>query len=296
MKQLLFLIFILPLITYSLSLFNKDKLWSTMYGAGGNCGQFYCWSYYTKISSDTIIDGTSYKIVLNSSDSLMSKWSVAGFARESNQQVFFRHKEMDNECLLYDFGCSVGDTLKLNCWCLEGENEFKVDSLVYKTVFGQTRKHIFLSHLLNGSKEMWIEGIGSTSGILNGGGPNNCITGDSESLLCCYENGTEIFHHADYNNCFLGPRIIDAVISDLNKSPNITIYPNPAIDFITIKSHSNVVILKAELCDLTGICCYRISDNRANTLNINISNFPKGMYILMVQTQNEELTEKILIK
>lgn len=233
MKYLLLLLFFLPTFANSQPLFTEDMLWSTMTGSGGDCGNYYCWSYYTKVAGDTIIDEKQYKRVLNSNDSLMNHWSVVGYIREVGQKIFYRRMNTETDCLLYNFGCMVGDTLNLNCWCTDKESEFKVDSINYLPVMGKNRKHIYLSYLNNSSTELWIEGIGSIGGVLNGGGSNNCITGGSESLLCCSKNGVELYHDYEYNNCYLNSGIITKKVIEPNKKWMYAIgqeYPTPIIN------------------------------------------------------------------
>ncbi len=186
----------------NLNLFTDDMLWSTIKGTNCDLDDSDCRSYYTKIAHDTIINEVLYKRIMNSTDALMNKWDDAGFIREAGQQVFYRSKNSDTECLLYDFSCSVGDILNLDCSCIY-ESKFKVDSIKYLPVMGHTRKHIYLSYLENSSTECWIEGIGSLSGILNGGGAGNCATGFHERLLCCSKNDEIIYKDPDFDTCFL---------------------------------------------------------------------------------------------
>ncbi len=278
------------------SLFTKEMLWSTMMGPGGDCGNYYCWSYYTKVAGDTLIDEKQYKRVLNSNDSLMNHWSVVGYIREVGQKVFYRRMNTEIDCLLYDFSCLVGDTLNLNCWCPDEESKFKVDSIKYLPVMGENRKHIYLSYLSNSSTELWIEGIGSIGGILNGGGSNNCITGGSENLLCCSKNGVELYHDHEYNNCYLGSKTVNSVQIFNVKNRFLKIFPNPSSSEINIKlnkSPANTLTGKIIAIDGTTIKLFKIDNNTNYTLDVRL--LKPGMYFIHVRSGAEIYIEKIII-
>ncbi len=298
MKYLFSLLILLPIITSSQSLLNEDMLWSTAIGPGGNCGNFFCWSYYTKIDGDTTINDIQYKKVKTSNDSFMDKWTNKGFIREEKQQYFFRKINSETDCLLYDFGCSVGDTLNLNCSCLDN-SLFKVDSIKYLPVLGEERKHIYLTYLIDdsieGPTEYWIVGIGSIAGILNGGGPGNCMTGGSEMLLCCSKNGVEIFHTTDYDDCFLGQKIVNSALVNLVNDINLKIYPNPTTDEIIISNPSNIQIKKIELINYSGriVQMWNAADCAGNTLNIQ--HISPGVYLLKAETDAGIKTEKLVV-
>jgi len=159
-------------------LVSSNKLWSTMKGPVSGSSSFFCQSYFTKFSIDTVIDSQHYLKVLRGEDQQMKKWITEGFIREdSNQKVYYKDTSAKSECLLYDFGCQVGDTLNLDCGCI-GKG-YLVDSIKSTGSFGYSMKYFYLTYLEYGTNEVWIEGIGSTMGILNGGGWGHCLTGGS---------------------------------------------------------------------------------------------------------------------
>lgn len=133
-KFLFFIIIVLPFNSFSQSLISDNILWGTMDGPSCGHDESDCRSYYTKINGDTLIDATHYKFVMNSGDSAMTEWTVAGFIRQDNQKYFFRKVNGEFDCLLYDFGCSENDTLNLNCWCLDSKTYFLVDSVRYSII------------------------------------------------------------------------------------------------------------------------------------------------------------------
>lgn len=75
--------------------------------------------------------------------------------------------------------------------------------------------------------------------------------------------------------------------NSLNNS--IKIYPNPSSDFINISSKSKII--KVELYDPAGKL---LSRNTAS--KIDISHYPKGIYLLKILTVNKEFSREIIKK
>jgi hypothetical protein len=283
MKYLLFLLTVLPGITYSQSFFTEDMLWSTMDGPGNCCNGDPCTSYYTKTANDSIINGIQYKQILNSTDSLMNEWKHIGFIREEGKKVYYRKKNTDTECLLYNFGCSIGDTLNLDCSCTTNY-KFKVDSIKYLPVMGEDRKHIYLTYLINdsidGPIEYWIEGIGSINGILNGGGGNNCMTGFYEGLLCCFKDGIKIFGAPGCNDCYLDSPNVNSLYESPGRNRFLRLYPNPADKWITIEFDNNdLSSFHFEIIDISGRLMIQESGGEQGFFNVDISAFQPGSYL-----------------
>jgi len=74
---------------------------------------------------------------------------------------------------------------------------------------------------------------------------------------------------------------------NLNTS-EINIYPNPANDYIQISEQ----VEKTELFSLSGA---KLSEQK-NTDKINFANFPSGIYILKISSENKLFFKKIVIK
>jgi len=113
-------------------------------------------------------------------------------------------------------------------------------------------------------------------------------------------SGSGNFILADCTN-FAGNQFLNAVFENSNavlsvKGYNeiainkITIYPNPATDFINI--NSTIEINKVELYDLLGKQV--ISTNQ--TSGINVSHLPIGVYILKLYAKNGITSRKIIIE
>lgn len=81
--------------------------------------------------------------------------------------------------------------------------------------------------------------------------------------------------------------------NDLNDS--ISIYPNPADDYLTI-SNNNTGIETIELYSVLGNKVFEKTDINSLTKSINISNLPSGVYLLKVIDSEKKSATKRIIK
>jgi hypothetical protein len=78
--------------------------------------------------------------------------------------------------------------------------------------------------------------------------------------------------------------------SELNASANLKVFPNPALDVITI--HLDELIRDIQIFDLSGKLMLQ-SNSLSSEPKINLSGLSKGMYILKVNTLSNSYTHKI---
>jgi hypothetical protein len=298
MKISLFVLFLFASFSnYSQSLISPNKLWSTMKGPVFGCKSLYCESYFTKFFGDTVIDEIHYLKVLRSDDPQMQKWIFEGFIREdNNQKVYYRDTIAKRECLLYDFGCKVGDTLQLNCVCYE--TGYKVDSIQTVLVNNIPRKYFYLTYLKNETNEVWIEGIGSNMGILNGGGWGHCAVGGWEALLCCFDTGVKIYQSPESPNyCYLSPEIINGIESR-NAIAQFKVYPNPVSGQLFIQSSSIIdELYTLEIYSVKGeLLKTECLDPGSNLYRSDTSSLLNGIYILRLISDSGKFDEEVIIK
>ncbi|PBQ31649.1 hypothetical protein CNR22_07665 [Sphingobacteriaceae bacterium] len=77
----------------------------------------------------------------------------------------------------------------------------------------------------------------------------------------------------------------------------LSIYPNPAHDQISVSLPASVDTYKVKLTNILGAVVYEdkaVKNTKENV--INLSNKPKGVYFLTVETNNEKATKKIVIE
>lgn len=78
---------------------------------------------------------------------------------------------------------------------------------------------------------------------------------------------------------------------DFGNTLNISVYPNPASDYIMISGLSNEV--KVEITTLSGLKVYEGNYKNNNHLNLNLST---GMYLVKVSEDDKSVIKKLIIK
>lgn len=71
----------------------------------------------------------------------------------------------------------------------------------------------------------------------------------------------------------------------------ISVYPNPTSDYLNIQNDSNTTIDTITVTDLTG---RKVLDQNQNTMQINVQNLAKGMYVLEVSVGEHKEIRKFL--
>jgi len=83
-------------------------------------------------------------------------------------------------------------------------------------------------------------------------------------------------------------------INKINKQNNIIkIYPNPTNNIVKIES-SNKIINKIEILDITGRTVYQYK-KESKKYTINVYNYPKGIYVIKIETENQTIIKKLII-
>lgn len=195
---ILFVSLILALVVCNgQNLVQEGKLWSNT-SIGTMPGSTYE-SYFIKFMGDTTINGLAYKKIMKSKDELNANWSSAGYMREetTTRKVFVYNKAGNKDILLYDFSLDEGDSILTG----DGHSYAKVTK-VTNDAFGNSpviRKQIYFFDTSGNTR--WIEGVGSTWGILEGLN-SFYTTGATASLVCYYDNDELIYHYPRFDNCF----------------------------------------------------------------------------------------------
>ncbi len=73
---------------------------------------------------------------------------------------------------------------------------------------------------------------------------------------------------------------------------HMSVYPNPVLDKLTLQTEIECEY-KLEIYDLTGKLIFSNKYNAQN-INIDLSSFESGMYIVSISTDNERITKKIM--
>lgn len=269
-------------------LVSTGKLWSTYHF---NMLPNPPSSDYMKLEGDTVFDAITYMKVFKTENENLTQWTYYGAIREDIQRkVFLQYAyTINNERLLYDFNIVPGDSLLL----MGNPNYYFLDSVGTVTLeTGEQRKSYMLHCKIFPCTETWIEGIGSiTFGVMSSGFCG--AVGDDPNMLCAWENDSLKYHWSDYPDCFVLTGIND-LSQDIN---SIKIYPNPAIDKITI---TGLIATREEIIvsifTINGEAMLNQKIRNSEQLEIDVSRLAKGIYIVKAQAKDSMKVEMLVIK
>lgn len=188
---------------------------------------------HTALCGDTIINGVGYSQVLDFSVdnelNITGSYYIGGL-RSNGGVVRFLPSNNATELLLYDFNLEAGEEVELTNIIFGDTVTRKVDSVKTEMLGGKMRKVIYFEPGYQGAPvEYWIEGIGSSFGLLGRGADPG---GDIGSELLCFQHGEE-YHNQTLIECFLPMLPAScAVVNSGTEVPNaqplkLTTQPNP---------------------------------------------------------------------
>lgn len=227
---------------------------------------------FVKFEGDTLIEGKTYKLILQTEDENMVKWSLQGYVREEITEGLYLRRLNGVEEILYKYNLNVGDSIAtINRFI--GVPKYiieKIDSVLINNVF--RRRYTMTYDNTTSLKETWIEGIGSSKGILS-----SCldVTGASFRLLCYSENEVLMYNDPEYPDCYYYTRTsIDKLIST---DDTISVYPNYSQDNITI---SSTKYKQLRVYNANGFLFDTLDLGTQTVIILNIINYPKGLYFV----------------
>ncbi|MBQ5688643.1 MAG: T9SS type A sorting domain-containing protein, partial [Bacteroidales bacterium] len=104
-------------------------------------------------------------------------------------------------------------------------------------------------------------------------------------VVAVYENGTSV-----------GSAVLvteDTNVSEMTEN-NISVYPNPAKDFVKLSAVSGQ-LSAIKIYNCLGMLVEEIEVN-ANEVEINISEYNTGIYFINIQTENGNIVKKVVKK
>jgi hypothetical protein len=182
-----------------------NSSWATLgYGLGAYhivCGVQTDYHFF---DGDSTFNNHKYKKLYCYRDEQHSTRFYEGLIRkDNNNKIFFVSQNSMAEYLLYDFSVTEGMSFRYTYY---RDSEMTVNVYVKKVDYvdmnGYNIKRIQLSSLPPDDDtiiDIWYDGIGSVNGFLN---PIFSISGGGRILLCFYQNGTLIYHNAQFPNCY----------------------------------------------------------------------------------------------
>jgi hypothetical protein len=251
-------------------------------------------SYY--IQGDTIINNTTYHKIMHSGSiyhhclfgSSVNQWqqitpAYIGAIRQDTllKQVYFLQLSFSQECILYDFDLSIGDTL--NYGCMNNSGSCAVVTSIDSVLIGNSYRKRF--NLSTNPPYSIIEGIGSTAGFYE----PLCPFEYSANLVCFSQNGQTLYPDTT-TNCSILSSINEPSEFSLNK-----VSPNPFKYTTTITTGSDFIgsILYIYNC-FGGI--QRSVVIKDNTTLIHRESLSSGIYLYRcINEDGKVLSGKLII-
>lgn len=268
-------------------LVSENKLWSTVEYGTEQPDHYNYHSYWIKFQGDSLIYRTLYKRMFRSDDSTHSQWISYGFMREDSLQRVYAYAVPNRyfpagEVLLYDFNLKKGDSISM------GKGHYlPVDSVGYITLENKPYKIIYMAH----ASIKWIEGIGSTMGIL-WGIPIMFLDGLDRYLVCYSENDSLIYHNQNYNSCYVNHIALGIQLPNVQ---NISIrLTNDNNEVFLVFSGALDSYKKLSLYDITGKVLYRGNFN-STRINLSELKLPSGIYVFEAVIKNQRYCGKVIL-
>lgn len=242
-----------------------------------------------KFEGDSTINGTTYKKLFATQDSVRAGWYLDELLREEeNGKVYQLNRYTLEEYLLYDFSLEEGDTFigSFN-GCTISLPVQSVDSVTLNN--DEKRKRI--SFETYATDEIWIEGIGSLNGLLNPG-YYQCIADVYYELLCYKEDGVLIYDNPYYESCYINTVDID----NLDNTLSFKVTPNPFKNSLHIDfNYSSTNEYEIHLLNLQGTIL-RLIEIQSGNRTISTSEIPSGMYFIQLFENGKLMNSKKLMK
>ena len=257
---------------------QEGNEWNTLYVMTAGLFVESYTNYVNWCSGDTIVGGIRYTKLMGTTDGDNPR--LFTLLREEGGKVWERLLNNQSEILLYDFSANVGDTLRIGYVA----EEIILDSISIEQIGGvDRRKYWFeLEYGFLGEPyaiETWIEGIGSSFGLLWSGSEG--IVGGYYSALCFHQNGELVWQNPEYDACTV------TAIKE-NKDSDIFIYPNPANNLVHI---NGVEAAEVQVYNALG----QVVKTVRGTNDIDVSGLAEGVYLLrMTDKEGNSYLEKIV--
>ncbi len=124
------------------------------------------------------------------------------------------------------------------------------------------------------------------------GGSHSCIVNSNNSLYTFGANSLAQLGNGTTNNTTIPTPVNCLPLSIENFSNNsFIVYPNPAKDFISIKSNNNLLIDEFIIIDIYG---NKVIEKKNLNDKLNIQKLPYGIYFLQINCQNRKFNFKFI--
>lgn len=201
-----------------------------------------------------------------------------------NKKIFFIAPLATTDTVLYDFNLTVGDTVPSSPINDYGNFVNIVTDIDSVYLGGVYRKRFKIDSCMM-QQLYYIEGIGSTYGLLS---PTVCPFEAIYNLQCFTINSQTVYPDSS-TICDLATSI-----NSLENTFAVDIFPNPTTDKLNIKITYTVnSFVSIMISNTLGEVIFQ-KELTANEKNLDISELPKGLYLLSISVNENIITKKII--
>lgn len=309
MMKKLFVLLILIIGTHP-SLFSQEyqyvpfpdsgAIWSEVFYPEHSEGEIVPEIYerFALTGEDTLMNELHYKKLYLYYNSVFNKnesTCIGGIREDSLKKIYYKgerihsFKPIDNEIILYDFSLEIGDTIYY----------FNFYNILYRLIVedidtiqigNSLRKKFTFNHW----RSKWIEGIGSTRGLLfadRGDFFGPTIIEDND-LICFFQNDTLLYHSEWFSDCF--PFQTNSI--KVQTTTNFKVYPNPVADNTILFEWDNNKIESIDIYAINGKLIANINVIDKCRIEYSTIKLQKGVYFYKATTPDRMLqTGKFVI-
>lgn len=261
---------------------DSNAVWNIHWECSFGTGEAW-FSYY--IDGDTTINNLVYQKMMRGPVVTTGTCGTGGYPylgafREDTvaKKVWHIHPFETMEMLHLDFNLQVGDTfpdpMVDACWSTVSG----IDSVL---IGNNYRKRWTLA-----SNAQIIEGIGSTWGLME---PPCEVIDFPQTTLTCFSQDGQTLYPDTTTNC----HFIDNVESLSGNKNSFIVYPNPATDQFAVDSRQYT---KGQLKIFNSLGEKIYSSDFRGLLTVDCRLFPRGIYFVQIQTEDEIMNTKVLLK
>ena len=121
------------------------------------------------------------------------------------------------------------------------------------------------------------------------------FTGPGKVTVRAYQDGNEQFGAAPPVDQTFTVRAVAGIEGTLVETDVLTVYPNPVSTMLNIELPASRTIERLTLRSLTGATALEPTiQGQQQTMTMDVSSLPKGLYLLQVQTPTGTLSQKVL--
>ncbi|MFK7757378.1 MAG: T9SS type A sorting domain-containing protein [Flavobacteriales bacterium] len=264
----------------------EDGIWvNQVSGSNGSDLPYEYDEAYCSTGTEIEINGLSY-IQLNTCYSQ----DVIGLLRnsENGDKVYIIPEGESEELLLYDFSLEAGESITDIYVPDLGSVDLTVNYIGEETVNGTMRKSIGLLDN-SGFEFFWIEGIGSTSGLIYG--PSCSTISECSQLTCVSTEGNSIFPNMISGSCL----IVDNIELNYKPTTSLAIWPNPSAEVFNLEMTGDSPNSRVSVLDLLGkeVLNFQMGAKEKNC-SFSLEGCNPGIYMLIFSSEKGKISRKII--